>query len=122
MVVRTNGIASQCVDAEINGLIVNQTRTLIGSEFYRHFCTLWGEPKVDYQYNITIMEIPDARWGSLMTIEVNGKIAYRKSIRPRSDKAKEEASHSIPQIRKFLMYLISTNGKNSSEDLQDEGY
>jgi len=122
LLVSPAGFAANHGEAEINGLLIDQTRTLMGHEFYRHFCTLWGEPQVDFQYNVTIKEIPDARWGSLITVDVNGTTAYRKSLRPRSGKAEEEAKASISRVKKHLIYMIKTNGKQNSQDLKGNGF
>ena len=109
-------------EEEINGLIIDQTRTLLGREFAREFCALWGEPRIDLSYNILIEEIPDARWGSLLSVKVNGRTAWRKALRPRSGGAREAARESIPQVRSYLLYLLQTNGGQDSADIKRNGY
>mgnify|MGYP001244682091 CR=1 FL=1 len=109
-------------DPEVNGLLIDQTRTRIGQDFYRHFCTLWGNPNIPIRYNIVIKEIPDARWGSFIAVEVNGRPAYRTTLRPRSGGAEEAAKQAIPRVRGYLRYLIDTNGGQDTEDLKGDGY
>lgn len=106
---------------EINGLIIDETRTTTGREFYRAFFESWGEPSVDITYNIVIREIPDARWGSALSIEINGTTAWRKILQPRSGKAREEAFASVPQVRRVLEYLRTATEENSG-DLVGDGY
>ncbi len=108
-------------EIEVNGLIVNQVQTRLGQEFYRHFSTLWGDPRISFQYNIEVRELADARWGSLITVRVNGHDAYRQGIRPRSGKAEEEARKSIPRVKNYLGYLIKSNGNGDTEDLKGDG-
>lgn len=109
-------------ETEVNGLIIDQTRTRIGQDFYREFCTLWGEPKSDFRYNISINEIPDARWGSLIIVTVNGQEAYRNTLRPRSGLVEEEAPKAIERAKSYLAYLIRTNGNHDTADIRGNGY
>jgi curli production assembly/transport component CsgE len=104
------------------GLLVDQTRTRIGQEFYRQFCANWGEPRIDFLYNIAIKEMPDARWGSLITVRVNNRVAYRGSLRPRSSQVGEEVHKAIIQVKKYLLYLVRTNGNHDTPDLRGNGY
>ncbi len=106
---------------EINGLIIDESRTVTGREFYREFFESWGEPTVDITYDIVIKEIPDARWGSMLSIDINGTTAWRKILQPRSGKAREEARASVPQVRRFLEYL-RTSTEEKSGDLVGDGY
>lgn len=106
---------------EINGLIIDESRTMTGREFYREFFERWGDPKVDYSYNIVIREMPDARWGSILSVEVNGTTAWRKIVRPRAGNSRDEARESIPQVRRVLEDL-KVNGGTQGGDLAGEEY
>lgn len=113
LIIVVNIMVITCVSAqvEINGLVIDASRTTTGREFYREFFELWGEPKVEYPYNIVIREIPDARWGSLLFVEINGVTAWRKTVRPRAGNARDEARASVPQVRRVLEIM-----KNSEEE------
>lgn len=106
----------------LNGLLLNQTRTTFGRSFYDQFCIQWGEPKIDLNYTIVINEIPDARWGSLINIKVNGQEAYRRSLRPRKSMAEQEAKIAIQYVRQFVIHLIRENGSQGNPDLAVNGY
>ena len=106
---------------EINGLLVDQTRTMFGREFFREFSSAWGEPEVPVQYNIVITEYFDARWGSLIIIELNGREAYRKRLAPRSGDASQEAKAALPSVRRYLMYLMTTKNQSINPDLKGDG-
>lgn len=105
---------------EINGLVIDASRTMTGREFYREFFEQWGEPKVDFPYNIVIREIPDARWGSMLMVEINGVTAWRKSVRPRAGNARDEARGSVSQVRRVLEYLKDSEERQEG-DLPGEG-
>lgn len=109
-------------ELELNGLIIDQTRTRIGQEIYRQFSNHWGSVRVNFPFNISIREIPDARWGSIVAIEVNGRTAYRNILRPRTNQVGEEVNKAISQVRGYLLYLVRTNGRESSRDLKGNGY
>lgn len=107
---------------EINGLLLDQTRTLLGHEFARQFAAKWVEPRSALSYNIVIREIPDPRWGSLLRVEVNGVEVDRRTLRPRAGGAEEAASESARKVRWYLGYVLKTNGDQGSADLQSNGY
>lgn len=106
---------------EINGLIIDESRTMTGREFYRDFFERWGDPNLEFPYNIVIRELPDARWGSILSIDVNGTTVWRKVVRPRTGDARKEARESIPQVRRVLEHLRTIDEKRDG-DLVGDGY
>lgn len=106
----------------MSGLLIDQTRTLFGREFFRHFSTAWGEPQTDFQYNLVVREIPDARWGSMIIIDVNGREVYRKRLAPRSGDVEQEVEKALPRVRRNFVYLMRADEAEAPADFKGEGY
>lgn len=51
------------------GVIVDQTVTVVGHEFYQYFAALWRDKERSERYAISVHERPSARHGSQLWIE-----------------------------------------------------
>jgi curli production assembly/transport component CsgE len=51
------------------GVVVNQTVTVAGQDFYQYFVSAWRDRDMSERFAISIRERPSARWGSLVWIE-----------------------------------------------------
>ncbi|MFH0907027.1 MAG: CsgE family curli-type amyloid fiber assembly protein [bacterium] len=73
---------------EIGGLIINQTQTRIGQEFYQNFVIFWQAPSGMKDYNIFVAEMTNPVWGNYIWIEVGGfiskEIVYGETFKSRS--------------------------------------
>ncbi|MCX6328345.1 MAG: CsgE family curli-type amyloid fiber assembly protein [Bacteroidia bacterium] len=92
-------------DVEIEGLVIDQTRTRIGHDFYREFVTFWesAAPSDVKGYNITIFEMSSPLWGSNIKIEVNMVAVHRVILRPRTEDVKETAKKGVLAVREYLV-------------------
>ena len=88
-------VLAQGGEVEVDGLIIDQTRTRIGQEFYQNFVTFWEAPLGIEDYNILITEMANPTWGSWIWIEVGGlvskEIVYRETLKPRLEEIEETA-------------------------------
>ena len=106
---------------EITGLIVEQTMTKIGYEFYEYFFMYWETPRTTgiQDYNIFINERASALWGSWVWIEVNDTTVWNNILQPRSVEV-EEAAHEAVEVTKD--YLVNYDQYQfQSEDLVGTG-
>lgn len=87
---------------EITGLIFEKTMTNIGYEFYENFFSLWEAPEGIAGYNIFIHEKASPMWGSLVYINVNNTLVWRKMIRPRSGEIEKAVKNSIEAVKNYL--------------------
>jgi curli production assembly/transport component CsgE len=51
------------------GVVVNQTITVAGQEFFQYFVALWRERELSERFAITVIERPSARWGGQVWVE-----------------------------------------------------
>jgi curli production assembly/transport component CsgE len=62
---------------QASGFVVDRTITNFGAEFVRQFSQSWREQAGTAQFDITIVEKPSARWGSLVMVEHDSRPIVR---------------------------------------------
>jgi curli production assembly/transport component CsgE len=87
------------------GIVLNQTITVGGQEFYRYFVALWRDKPMTEQYAISIHERPSARFGSQVWVEYAQRRMFqaalpsaRTAIAPLSERAVETAYQAVVDI------------------------
>lgn len=74
---------------EMKGFIVDNTISHIGHDFYNGFTDrLRATSRLDF--NLVVRERPDARWGSLVTVEYEREVLYRRFLPPNTTQLKDE--------------------------------
>lgn len=83
-------------------LVANQTVTVAGQEFFRHFVFAWRERDMAERYAIVIRERPSARWGTRIWVEFAQKRVFeaalpraRSAIKTLSEHAAETAYQKV---------------------------
>jgi len=88
---------------EIAGLIIEETMTKIGYEFYEQFFLQWKAPQVGLKhYNILIAERASPTWGSLVEVNVGETTVWSGVLRPRSEEIEEAAKQAIEAAKEYL--------------------
>lgn len=83
---------------ELLGFVVDDTISHIGHEFYYAFTErLRATSPMDF--NLVVRERPSARWGSLVTVEYQQRLVYRRFLPPNTVELKEEASDAADWVR-----------------------
>lgn len=110
---------------EITGLIVEDTMTRIGREFYEYFHVLWEEPEGLSDYNIYITERADARWGSLIQVEINVNMTntpvWAKVLRPRSAEVEEAAEEAVQVTYDAILNYEQMRQALEGDDMLGDG-
>lgn len=65
-----------------DGVVVNETITLLGNDFYRSFVAAWRDKPLSDRYAITIRERPSVRWGTQVWVEFNRRRVYQSFLPP----------------------------------------
>lgn len=107
-------IWAQCnKDIEIDGLIMDQTKTKIGHDFADNFALSWETTAIGY--NMVIDEQADFLIGSWVSIEINGNLAFRAALRPNRDAIEELAEEAKADCNEWL-----TNQNEMVKALENE--
>lgn len=110
-------------ETEIQGLVIDQTQTLMGETFYQTFVTFWeAPPEAGEDYNIVIVERASASWGSLVWVVVDDKIVYQAQLRPRSGDIEESARDGVVVASQYLSTDYRGESGAEDEDLKGDGY
>jgi len=120
-----SAVLAQRGEVEIDGLIIDQTQTRIGQEFYQNFVTFWEAPLGIEDYNILITEMANPTWGSWIWIEVGGfvskEIVYREILKPRSEEIEKTAQKGVEVVKKYLYHLKEYGEEVSEKDMKGTG-
>jgi curli production assembly/transport component CsgE len=87
---------------EIDGLIVDETRTRIGSDFYDLFYTNWEAPLQARNFTIVITEQPVPQIGTRITLRVNDQDVAQFMLQPRYEIIEQYAQQSVQFLKQHL--------------------
>lgn len=124
---QNNSTPQQTVDAEdpvgieINGLIIDKTRTKMGRDFYHLFFTKWEAPLAKTDYIITISEQPSRGRGSQVFVYVNDYLPYRTFLQPSQQFISNASEQATIRVQNFIRQLDKIQENFGNEDLQGSG-
>nr|WP_255742392.1 curli production assembly/transport protein CsgE [Belliella calami] len=87
---------------EIDGLIIDQTKTKSGREFYEYFFSVWEAPENAKNFTIFIEEKPFRLNTTLIEILINETIVFQSLLQPRGDFVENLAIESIGRTQMYL--------------------
>lgn len=79
----TNRNTGDDYDLDIGGLIINETRSKMGSDFYTVFYKHWNAPKQAGNFILTISEQPMPSMGTLVTVKIDNQPVFKTRLQPR---------------------------------------
>lgn len=85
----------------IQGLLVDNTISRFGHDFYRHFSDRLTDT-TDLDFNLVVRERPSARWGSLVWVEYEQRLLYRQFIPPNNSELKDAAYAAADQVHEGI--------------------
>ena len=106
---------------EIDGLIIDETKTKIGRDFYDVFFTSWQRPQEIKGYTIYIYEMAHPRFGSWIWIDVDETTIYQNVLRPRYDVIEEAAQSGVVATLQFLFRFDQDQRQLSGQDMSGTG-
>jgi curli production assembly/transport component CsgE len=59
------------------GIVINQTVTVAGQDFYQYFVASWRDKPNSERYSVSVHERPSARWGTQVWVEYQRKPVFR---------------------------------------------
>jgi len=106
---------------EIDGLILDETRSKIGRDFYEIFYNKWTPPFGAKDFLITIKELPARGIGARVAIQVNDNIVLYRFLQPRGDLVEQEANISISYVKRYLQKNENVKQDMESGDQKGSG-
>lgn len=93
----------QTAGIESQGLVVDQTITKIGRDFYSVFYTAFEAPPGVNEYNITITELPARGNSALVSLAVNDETLLEIPLQPKYDLIEEAAIQAVGLASDYLV-------------------
>ena len=106
---------------ELDGLVINETRTRIGQDFYDYFYTLWEAPAKIADYTVYIEEKPIGIVGSWVSIKVNDTYIYRNRHTPRREELENSAEQAVALVRQYLLQREENDRELTGRDMSGTG-
>ncbi len=89
-------------DLEVDGLIVDETITKIGRDFYEVFHRQWEAPPAAKNFTILIKERPTRGNGALIQVALNDELLFEQQLQPRYDVIEETAIYVAGALYEYL--------------------
>src|SRR5690625_3256442 len=70
---------------EIDGLVVDETQTRLGGDFYALFHASWIAPEGAVNFTIVVREQPLPNIGTRILVHVNDEVAFQTQLQPREE-------------------------------------
>ncbi len=105
---------------EIDGLVVDETITKMGRDFYDVFHRQWEAPPMAQNFTIQIKEFPARGLGALIQVTVNDQTILEQQLQPRYDIIEEIATYAAGHAYEFLLQdqlqrQLEAEGKKARE-------
>ncbi len=112
---------SGSADIEIDGLIVDETVTKMGRDFYQVFYSNWEAPPNFRDYTLKLSEKPMRGIGTMIIIEINDQVVAESPLQPRYDIIESIAKQAVQVCYNYLMNYEQIQRDLSGEDLSGSG-
>lgn len=108
---------------EISGLILDQTRTKWGREFYDRLYSRWQSQSVspDLRFNIIVNEQIRPLFRIWLQVLVNDNAVFEQYAIPRTDIIEQAAEGALTAVRQFLNRQIEDIQQLDGQDLTGDG-
>lgn len=112
---------SNDIDIEIDGLLVDDTKTKNGKDFYDIFYSNWEAPQNAKNYTITISEKPFRLTSTLIVVSINENPVYQAILQPRQDIIESQTEEAIFITQDYLVNYEEIMKQINGEDLTGSG-
>lgn len=97
--VRAQGRVGPAADSTDDiGLVINQTYTAGGLEFFRRFSDFWREKSDADRYTLTILERPSRRYGNQVMVSLGQRPVYVAALPLKVDAIRGASLEAVEQV------------------------
>jgi len=108
-------------EMEIDGLIISETLTKIGVDFYDLFYQRWAAPPSASGYEIRIEELPAPGFGTIIVVKVNETTIFQRVLQPRYDQLEASADLAVALTQRHVNDQQRLTQQLYEEDQQGTG-
>ncbi|MBS3808232.1 MAG: hypothetical protein KGY60_12060 [Bacteroidales bacterium] len=108
-------------DFVLNNLVMDETLSKMGHDFYRFFNDNWNPPETDESFTIYINEMPSPGMGNMIQVKINYDEIFRQRISPKQDYIKQLAQMAVRQSENYIANYEQIKQQLEGEDMQGTG-
>jgi curli production assembly/transport component CsgE len=108
-------------EIEIDGLLVDDTKTKTGKDFYDLFYGGWEAPVAAKNYSITISEKPFRLTSTQVVVSINDNPVYQGILQPRQDIVEAMTEEAIATAQNYLANYEEIMKLLNGEDMAGSG-
>jgi curli production assembly/transport component CsgE len=109
------------LEIEIDGLLVDDTKTKIGKDFYDLFYSSWVAPEGAKNFTITISEKPFRLTSTLIVVSINDTPVYQSILQPRQDIVEGLSTDAISTTQSYLANYEEIMRQLNGDDMVGTG-
>jgi len=99
------------------GIVVNQTFTPGGQEFYRRFTDFWREKSDFVSYTLVILERPSRRYGNIIFVSYGQRVMYSSGLPVKIDAIRAMSSDAVDKSYANIISLSLRFSGDSDPDI-----
>lgn len=119
--VKKSANRSDDVEMELDGLLVDNTKTKGGKDFYDLFFALWEAPLNARNFTITINEKPYRLTTTFIVVMINENVVYEALLQPRLDVIEYMTAEAVQMAQSYLINYEEINRELNGDDLSGSG-
>ncbi len=108
-------------EIEIDGLLVDDTKTKTGKDFYDLFYNGWLAPAAAKNYSITVSEKPFRLTSTLIIVLINDNPVYQSVLQPRQDIVESLSADAIATTQSYLANYEEIMKQLNGDDMAGSG-
>jgi len=108
-------------EIEIDGLLVDDTKTKTGKDFYDLFYGSWEVPAGAKNFTITISEKPFRLSSTLIVVSINETPVYQSVLQPRQDIIEGISQDAISTTQSYLANYEEIMRQLNGDDMAGSG-
>lgn len=114
-------VESNILDMEIDGLVMDETITKVGRDFYEIYYSVWNAPKNAKNYTITIKEMILPGLATQVTVLVNETEVFKQRVQPRYDILEQMSKYAIQNTLRYLNNYEKMKSQLEGDDQSGSG-
>jgi curli production assembly/transport component CsgE len=107
---------------EIDGLLIDNTKTKTGTDFYEYFYRDWVAPPKARDYSIFITEKPYRLSTTMIEVYINETLVFQSFLQPRNAVIEELAGQAVAQTGMYLQNYEEIVRQLDGDDRSGSGY
>ncbi len=108
-------------DFVLNNLVMDETLSKMGHDFYRVFYDNWDPPKTDRNFTIYINERPSPGMGNIIQVKINYEEIFKRRISPKPEYIRQVAQMAVKQSENYIVHYQKIKQQLEGEDMKGTG-